>query len=377
MGRDAGAFVTSWFVMVFLARCGLLCAALVFGLDAEARAQAFKEVCTATSPPRLEASGANLLVDGQPRFSVFVSYFDVMRASAAAIEQDFAFLKSKGANGVRVFPLWIREAGLPSAQKPDATLLDGEGRIRSQERWDHFAMALKRAAQCGLLVDVTFSRENLDTVAGLTPAEYQGNPKATACAGGRGGTGLSEIACRLKGPEYAHVLFDLQNERNVGPKGMALTIAELKSIRDAVKAVAPDRLVMVSHGGGDINSTIEAARATGLDVIAFHEEQRRGWYEQTAAHVAALKAVGRPVYLQESGRATMPGERFRGADCASGAPGDGPFSKALLEARKAGAAAWTFHTDAGFRLDTQSFQKELAACPQETAFLDILSQRLR
>jgi hypothetical protein len=129
---------------------------------------------------------------------------------------------------------------------------------------------------------------------------------------------------------------------------------------------------MVSHGGGDLGSALEAGRAVKLDVIAFHEAQQRGWYERSAEQVAALKPLGRPIYLQESGRATRPGERFRGADCAAGPPGENPFVKALAEARRAGAAAWTFHTDAGFRLDTQSFQKELAACPSEMQFLNTL-----
>ena len=364
----------SW-VVVWRNIAVIVAMALVHAADV--RAQTFKETCTATTPPRLEAAGTNLLVNGKPRFSVFVSYFDVMRASPAAIEQDLAFLKSKGAQGIRIFPLWIREAGMASAQKPDATLLDADGKVRSQERWDHFAGALKKAGQCGLLVDVTFSRENLDTVGGFTPAEYGGDPQATACGGGKGGAGLSEVACRLKGAEYAHILIDLQNERNVGPRGMALSGAELKAIRDAVKAVAPERLVMVSHGGGDIANTVEAARTAGLDVIAFHEAQQRGWYEQSAGQVAALKALGRPIYLQESGRATLPGERFRGAECAAGTPGENPFSRALTEARRAGAAAWTFHTDAGFRLDTQPFQKELAACPREIEFLDGLGKQLQ
>ena len=338
------------------------------------RAQAFREVCTSAGVPRLEAKGSELLVNGKPRFAVFVSYFDVMRASPATLEQDFALLSSKGVDGIRVFPLWIRFAGLPSSQKPEATLLDSDGRIRSQERWDHFALALKTAAQCGLLVDITFNRENLDTVSQLTVAEYRGDPQATRCAGGAGGAGLSEVACRLRGPEYAHVLLDLQNERNIGPPAMSLTLEELKSIRDAVKAIAPERLVMVSHGGGEVAGVVEAAHAATLDVVALHQAQERGWHEATAAQLAQLKQLGRPVYVQESGRATMPDERFRGAACALVQGEENPFVTAMEEAKRAGAAAWTFHTDAGFRLDSQPFQKELKGCPRESEFLNLLQK---
>ena len=53
-------------------------------------------------------------------------------------------------------------------QKPDATLLDSDGRVRSDERWQHFSTVLQKAAQCGLIVDVTFNREMLDAVSKLT-----------------------------------------------------------------------------------------------------------------------------------------------------------------------------------------------------------------
>jgi hypothetical protein len=283
------------------------------------------------------------------------------------------FLESEGVSGLRIFPLWVREAGLPGAQKPDATLLDSNGRIRSQERWDHFAAVLKRAGQCGFIVDVTFNRENLNTVSTFTLDEYRGDPKATSCSGTQGG-GIAEVACRLRGNEYSHVMIDLQNERNVGGKAMGLTIAELRSLHDAVKAVAPARLTMVSHGGGDMGSTVEAAREVKLDITAFHEPQARGWHQHTAGEVAKLKALGRPVYMQESARATDEGER--GARCAVDPKAPNPFIVAMTEARRAGAAAWTFHTDAGFRLDSQGFQKELGACAVETDFLARLNSAL-
>ena len=60
-----------------------------------AEAQSFASVCKDSSPPRLEVKGGDLLVDGQKRFSVIVSYFDVMRYPQATIESDFAFLKGE------------------------------------------------------------------------------------------------------------------------------------------------------------------------------------------------------------------------------------------------------------------------------------------
>ena len=124
-------------------------------------------------------------------------------------------------------------------------------------------------------------------------------------------------------------------------------MAELREIRDAMKSVSPDRLMMVSHGGGDVTNAIQAARQADLDIVALHQEQKTNWHEDTAAQVKKLRTVGRPIYIQESGRATMRGERYRGANCDATGEGN-PFVKAMVEAMRAGAAAWTFHTDAAF-----------------------------
>ncbi len=140
-------------------RIGRLSVAACLGLSLTgpaANAQTFAQSCTRQSAPVLQRSGLNLLTDGQASFLVLVSYFDAMRASEAALDRDFAFLKSKGVDGIRIFPLWVY-----GTQKPDATLLDAAGRIRSDERWRHFDSILRKAGACGFVVDVTFNREQL------------------------------------------------------------------------------------------------------------------------------------------------------------------------------------------------------------------------
>ena len=355
-----------------LSRAVVVAAGLLFGWPATSVAQTFNQVCTARAAPVLEARGTQLTVDSQPRFLVLVSYFDAMRASRAAIESDFAFLKQKGVDGIRIFPTWIRDAGLPTAQTPDATLLKSDGSIRSQERWDHFAFVLGRAAACGFIVDLSFTRDNLNTVSPFTPGDYAGDPKLTTCGGGKEGRGkgLAEVACRLKTPAYLHVFIDIQNERNAGNPGMHLTMPEVRVIRNAIKLVDANRLVMMSHGGGDTTNALAAVQEAQLDLIAVHEEQIANWFEKTAAVLNTLKGPKKPIYVQEGARAAAPGERFRGVVCARSSPEKNPFIEGMNAAKQAGAAAWTFHTDAGFRLDTQSFQKELAACQRETDFLN-------
>src|SRR6266404_5242335 len=111
-----------------------------------AAGQTFSTVCSRRDAPVLGVRDSAFVVDGQPKFPVLISYLDAMRASPAALESDFAFLRSKGIDGVRIFPLWIRDAGTPTAQKAEATLLDSDGKIRSPERWQVFTAILNKAA---------------------------------------------------------------------------------------------------------------------------------------------------------------------------------------------------------------------------------------
>jgi hypothetical protein len=205
---------------------------------------------------------------------------------------------------------------------------------------------------------VTFNRDMLTSVVAPVPVErYQ--------------AGIVEVVRRLKAEGgHPHVFMDLQNERNRGLPGMDFTVGEIKALRDAVKAADPARLVMCSTIGG-VEETLDLVKAAGLDVAAFHEGQSEGWYEETPATVAALRRGPAPVYLQEMGRAPD-----RGAICDVLSWKRNAFAEALDAAAKAGAAAWTFHTSAGFRLDAEPFQDRLRRCAREMEFLDGLRASL-
>src|SRR5438132_1128764 len=64
-------------------------------------------IAPATAPV-LGIAGPAFTLDGRPRFLLLVSYFDALRASDAALEADFAFLRRSGVDGVRIFPNWWR-----------------------------------------------------------------------------------------------------------------------------------------------------------------------------------------------------------------------------------------------------------------------------
>jgi hypothetical protein len=345
----------------------LLAILIVLFYPLMADGQTFAEVCSESASPVLGVNGWQMTVDGRPRFLVLAAYFSAMLATDAQIERDFAFLKSKGIGGIRVLPFWTFNDPVPRAA---STLVDPRGRIRSAERWAHFTTILHEAARCGFVVDVTFNREQLWAIdPPFTVAEYQGDANQTRCAtpAGRGTTGIAEITCRLKGPRYTHIFMDLQNERDHGegpafpPRGsMRLTDADVRSIRDTVKRVDPTRLVMASHIGGQVDASVGLASPAkaALDVIAFHQGQDRAWYANTRAVIQAIKqraaasGFAAPIYLQESGAAPDRGAR---CDEPPGAPN--PFIEAVKTAKRAGAAAWTFHTHDGFALATHDFQR--------------------
>jgi hypothetical protein len=158
---------------------------------------------------------------------------------------------------------------------------------------------------------------------------------------------------------------------------MHLTNAEVKSVRDAVKRVDPARLVMVSEGPGG-GSTRGCAGAS-LDIIAFHEEQGPHAYEKTAGPRHGDEGVGtagvlcRKVRVRRS-PATATRSYVRTGGCRRS---ESVLRRSRGLRRSAGAAAWTFHTDAGFLLDKQSFQQEIAACPREADFHQRLSAELK
>jgi hypothetical protein len=330
----------------------LAAALLAIAFAADARAQDFAATCRRPSPPVLAVSGQQFTLDGTPAFLVLASYFDAMRAPREHLESDFAYLKSKGVRGVRIFPMWTRDG-----QDRDKTLIDEAGRIRSAERWDQFATVLRIAGACGMVVDLTFNREMLavDGVA-MSQDAYQSM--------------IAEVVGRLKAGAQRHVFVDLQNERNRGLEGMDFTASEIRALRNAVKRADPDRIVMCSTLGG-VSETLSLAAAAKLDVAAFHEGQEAGWHHDTPAIVSALKKGGLPVYLQEMARAPD-----RGVDCEIKPGEPNPFLTAMRAARAAGAAAWTFHTDAGFRLDSSPFQARLKMCGREREFLEMLSENL-
>jgi hypothetical protein len=321
---------------------------------ARGAAQARPQPAGAAQAPVLGIDGARFTVDGAPRFLVLVSYFDALRASDADLEADFAWLRRHGLDGVRIFPNWWRcEAGKCGGHPGDDTLMAPDGRLRPAAL-ARLKAVLAAAGRHGLVVDVSFARETVRDAKGveLAPAAY-----ADALAAAVAAIGAAP-----------HAMFDLQNEvyqNRVfadGPAEDAPQVAALARRLDAA------RIVFVSSNTAEVERYAYAGPA--LDVIAVHDDRVPNWHDRTLPVVRDLVALGarrgvKPVYLQEP----QAWQDEKAADRLE------RFLDAVARAKRAGAAAWTFHTRAGFVLrDARAMQAQMSA--DERRFVEQVRARV-
>lgn len=304
----------------------------------------------------LSVHGDRFAVDGQDRFLVFISYFDGLhRPATDLIDQDLQYVKDKGVDGIRVFPDWHAPR-----------LLDESGGV-NRERLERLLTLVERAERKGMMVDLSFDPK-------LPQIKNVDHFREGSDSAG----GLKRIAAALREAGRRNVIIDVCNEwdLNCGAFG----VAGLQGIKDAIKAVDPDRLVVVSARAED--QAVSFVKDHGFDAVTYHDPRDHApgrslhdnWATRTSPVVAGLKtrladrgAVA-PIYLQEPSRFIRPGEHRSDTD-------DEPsrYAIALTNAKKAGAAAWTFHTLAGGELGgSEPFSSLLL--PGERAVLDGLQR---
>ena len=291
----------------------------------------------------LKVVGDHFEFNGQPRFLVFVSYFDGMRrlrtgTPASNVFNDFDYLSRLGVDGIRIFPMWYEAPGQPSQN----TVCDGRGQVRPQ-RLEELKQLIEYARGY-FVVDVSFSAETIPAASGgdLTLAEYGNCLKA-----------ITEALLPAR-----HVLFDIQNESELnGPGDEALEHVEVKQLRDIIKAADPQRIVIADASGDSLDFPKERARIGELDAIGYHDPRENDWYTATRLQpiISELRKTGKPVYLQEP-------QKYQNRRSLTAAN----FREAVENAKRLGAAAWCFHTEAGFWMNGQPFSPEQT----ESDFLD-------
>lgn len=332
----------------------------------------FCAVVAALCLPSVRAAAQSIAVEGdhfvvdrndgagpRAKFLVFVSYFDGLRASDLGGDLDY-IANTMRFDGIRVLVNWQRRDSdfcADETNSPDR-LLDLSGNVQGDPGSTGQAatgplkklidlIAAARARK--LVVDVTFTRDTYAT--GSNPAEIGMNDYIR---------GVTRVATLLR--DYRNVIFDLQNE--VAAK-TPFSKEDVRRLRDSILANADPaqgdaaRIVVVSTGG-DYAQVISynGPRPNGVETsaIAYHDNRAAGWEGRVGDVVAGLRPSGKPTYLQEP-QAWNSGLRICGKDEGLGSnqqEADGTaqhFRDAVSNARLAGAAAWTFHTRQGFKLD--------------------------
>jgi hypothetical protein len=296
-----------------------------------------------TRAPVLGVNGARLTVAGEPRFLVFISYFDGVRRARSGVDADMAFL-ARHVGGIRVLPNWW--ASTCPVRSGDDTLIDLDGGIRASV-WKDLQRLLDAASAHSLLVDVTFTRESVSNNA--TPPRVLSHEAYEAAL-----VKLVGSSDYFKG-RYPNVLIDVQNEWT-----RFASMAEIDRLLRTLREADPSRILAASVSG---DAYVPAGRRLPNMVAAYHDPRARDWFtnEAVVRQVRGVSTlVGQPVSLQEPMPAsTVCDGQIVDRDMTH-------FTQALDAARRSGAAAWTFHTRSTFDLSRESFVEKLDA-PAATA----------
>lgn len=346
------------------ARTWLMCSMLVMlalvGAPARARAQA------------LGIQGSKFTVDGSPRFLVMFSYFAALRptganasgsniaalwpAHKAELAAQFAGLRARGFDGIRVFPAWHYTLGPCSQRLADgAAVINRDGTLNFSAG-QRLLEVIELARQHGLVVDVSWA---IECAAPTVP--YAMSKAAYVQA-------LTWITAAMAGG-YKNAFFDLANEYNhadclgLPNQKPAFTRADWTPAVASIRAADPTRIITASVTV-DGELAIADAHAAGFDVVAFHDPRTYSgntptWPAQTRVIAAAgRQATTKPIYFQEPDRYQPTGD---GSNLTAA-----HFLTALQGAIDGGAAAWTFHTEGTFKLGGSA----VSLYPVELQFID-------
>lgn len=266
----------------------------------------------------LGIDGERITVNGQPTFLLGISYYGALAAPEEFIKQDFAEFAVAGINWVRVWAMW----GFFD-QNLAATDLDGQPR---QPYFDHLLRICELAAAENLIVDVTL----------IHSGERSGQPAM-----------LRDVAAHIQAVRtlttalkpHRNVYVDLANERDL--KNKWVSFEDLRRMRDALKAIDPDRLVTASSTGEpDDEEFIGSIRTAGLDFLTPHVPRSSASAarnkDRTTAIRQRLKELDLVVPLHYQ-------EPFRRGFTKGWEPSLEDFLNDLRGAVDGGAAGWCFH----------------------------------
>jgi hypothetical protein len=297
----------------------IMCVLLMLGLcsapsDLAATAPA-KESPTRTTNV-LGIDGTAFTINGKKTFLLGASYYGVLGAPVDFIARDLDDLQAHGFNWIRVFAVW-------DAFDHDVSAVDAAGNAR-EPYLARLKAVVAAADRKGTVVDVTLARMS------CLPSQ-EAHLRA-----------VETLARALKG--CRNVYFDLANERDQNyAGGTFVSYAELRALRNRVKAADPDRLVTASGEPTDRADLARYLVEAGLDFISPHLDRNVGTEKRTAEATRKLlgwmKELGRaaPIHYNEPFRRDYLDHRGYWQ------PEVETFCLDLRNARLGDAAGWCFH----------------------------------
>jgi len=252
-------------------------------------------------------------INKKPTFLVGISYYGALGAPCEFIERDLQDIRRAHFHWIRVWATW-------NAFDNNVSAVDEEGNPRepfmSKLRW-----LIDRCERLGLIVDVTLTR-------GKPPVLHDLRSHRQA---------VVSLVEALK--PFRNWYIDLANERNIRDSRF-VGFEELRSLRETVAHIDPQRLVTASEGGDIDRDSLRAylQKAEGSFVCPHrprNAQSPRQTEAKTREYLQWMREEGRtiPVHYQE------PFRRGYG----QWEPTAKDFLIDLQGARDGGAAGWCLH----------------------------------
>jgi len=269
----------------------------------------------------LGLDGTHFTLEGKATFLLGISYYGGLGAPQGFVRRDLDDMQRNGFNWLRVWATW-------RTSDEDVSAVDAAGRPR-----EPFLGRLQwLVAECdrrGLVVDVTLTR-GTQPLTGLPRGQL---PDLAAHQ-----QAVTTLVDALQ--TYRNWYLDLANERDVRD-GRYVPVEELRTLREQIRRLDPQRLVTASFGGHDLTETDvrESLVIAGLDFLCPHRPRNAKSPGQTESRTRDLltmvQKAGRvvPVHYQEPFRRGYTPWEPTAAD----------FLTDLRGAVAGGAAGWCFH----------------------------------
>jgi hypothetical protein len=271
----------------------------------------------------LGVDSTHFTINGRPTFLLGISYYAGLGARDEFIAKDLDDMQRDGINWIRVWATW-------AAFTNNISVVDTNGGPR-----EPFLTRLEKLVQeCdrrGMIVDVTFSRENGAT-GGPRLQHLEQHERA-----------VRTVVERLR--PLRNWYLDLGNERNISD-ARHVPFEDLKRLREVVRQLDPKRLVTASHSSDDegfAKDVEKYVRDVKVDFISNHRRRGQGTAAETAAatklYFDRMKKIGIvvPVHYDEP---------FRRGYTRGWEPTADDFLRDLRGAIESGAAGWCFHNGA-------------------------------